>query len=599
MMKNQIIIIIVITVITIIFTKAVSAQTPCGSGTFQATGLVSSPLISGQFPTSGACIINPKVSFAPFKIPSYGDLKSKFFDQVANQTKKVFLTSSILTSADLQTQKTHFYDSTINPLSVSSALSYTGVYLVFVNGDLNISSNIIGSAQASLVLVISGNINIDPAVTQVDATLVSSGTIYTAGSGCGTNSVQTTNKLTINGSLISLNQSAPDQKPIHFCRTLADNSSATESINQQPKYLSTLRFIFAQPLQRWREIAGDENIVFTSPAPAPAPSPSPSPPAGFNFSLAASCSPTDTNCSLGNINVTAGQSGSNTITAIRTSGSQTVPVSFTASGLPTGVTSSFSPLSCSPTCSPQPTLTISTTPAPVTNSSILFRGSATNVATTNQNSITVSKPTGVVEGDVMVAQITVSSSAGSIPPSGWSLIRNLVASFSHSTATYYKVAGASEPVSYTWTIGCGCWETAAIIAYSGVDIASPIDAENGQLGSSTPPVTTTVPGDMIVTFFSANNGGTWTPPLGMTERYDIRIPFGFASAEGADAYQLNAGETGSKTATDSTASTASIIALKPASNTPTPVTNTYPITVTGTAIGGIIKTILFSLTITQ
>src|SRR5207253_11319471 len=70
-------------------------------------------------------------------------------------------------------------------------------------------------------------------------------------------------------------------------------------------------------------------------------------PTSFNFTLANS----------GDKSVNAGSSVSNAVTATLGSGSSQA-VSFTASGLPSGATGSFSSASCSPTCSS--TLTIST-----------------------------------------------------------------------------------------------------------------------------------------------------------------------------------------------------------------------------------------------
>src|SRR5437660_6384576 len=71
------------------------------------------------------------------------------------------------------------------------------------------------------------------------------------------------------------------------------------------------------------------------------------PPPPFDFSLA----------NGGNKTVVQGQSVSNTITSTLVSGTSQ-PVSFSASGLPTGATAAFSPGSCSPTCSS--TLTLAT-----------------------------------------------------------------------------------------------------------------------------------------------------------------------------------------------------------------------------------------------
>lgn len=55
----------------------------CGSGTARATGLVSTAdLFPGSnFGSSGACIVDPKAAFAPFRIPTFEDLKSLYYDQ--------------------------------------------------------------------------------------------------------------------------------------------------------------------------------------------------------------------------------------------------------------------------------------------------------------------------------------------------------------------------------------------------------------------------------------------------------------------------------------------------------------------------------------
>lgn len=55
----------------------------CGSGIAKAEGLVTTPALpsGSNFNTSGACIIDPKAAFAPFKIPSFDELKSIYYDQ--------------------------------------------------------------------------------------------------------------------------------------------------------------------------------------------------------------------------------------------------------------------------------------------------------------------------------------------------------------------------------------------------------------------------------------------------------------------------------------------------------------------------------------
>jgi len=118
------------------------------------------------------------------------------------------------------------------------------------DGNLNINTNLTNTnADTGLVFVVEGNVNIDPGVTQIDAVIISGGKIYTAGANCGRSSVETTNALTVNGSLISL---GTDQ--IIFCRTFINNTAATEIINQEPKYLVILRDLLSETSQTWSEI---------------------------------------------------------------------------------------------------------------------------------------------------------------------------------------------------------------------------------------------------------------------------------------------------------------------------------------------------------
>jgi hypothetical protein len=74
--------------------------------------------------------------------------------------------------------------------------------------------------------------------------------------------------------------------------------------------------------------------------------------------------------------------------------------------------------------------------------------------------VTLNKPSGVVEGDLMVMNILLNNSSGSITstPSGWSVVydaTNLEDSNGFGAmqgGQYYKVAGASEPSTYSFVI---------------------------------------------------------------------------------------------------------------------------------------------------
>lgn len=214
-----------------------------------------------------------------------------------------------------------------------------------------------------------------------------------------------------------------------------------------------------------------------------------------------------------------------------------------------------------------------------------YKSTGNGLSATQTISVTINVPSGVSSGDVMVAGITFSngSSVTLTPPSGWILIsgtrcdNNDSSGAYSSIAMYYKVAGASEPASYTWTtLSPGVFYAGWMSAYSVIDNSSPIDLgscqTNGSSSSLTtsviaPSITTTGTNEMIVTAHGTYGGAySFTPPAGMTERADLNNT-GSRSIESADALQAVAGVTGLKTATVSTASygASAIVALKPGS----------------------------------
>lgn len=228
--------------------------TPPPAALPRAQGLVTAPSLGDTsnfyVDSSGRCIIDLNTAFVPYKIPAYADLKSLYYTQQSTATKSPIDTSSTsIPSVSDNTVYNYTNAAGVTIGSSSSNFTYNGTSVVFVDNDLNINGNIVGDNSSGLVLMSGGNINIASTVTRIDAVLITEGTIYTAGSGCRSSSVSTS-QLVINGSFISLN---PDH-PINFCRTLSDNRVAAEQINNEPKYLVLLREIIYQNLQKWSEI---------------------------------------------------------------------------------------------------------------------------------------------------------------------------------------------------------------------------------------------------------------------------------------------------------------------------------------------------------
>lgn len=212
----------------------------------------------------GICVVDDeRASFVSYKIPTYDSLKAQYFDNstlppaqkitlTGDQTQTGPITPINLSIAN--TNKVHHITGnlTINP-NVNISVNSTGV--IFVDGDLTINTNLTHSGNVGLVFVVKGNIIVAPSVIRIDAVLISSGIIRTAGATCSTSAV-TASQLVINGSLISIYRDSqqPGQPLIKFCRKLADNAQAAEQINQQPKYLVILKDIVADTLQTWSEI---------------------------------------------------------------------------------------------------------------------------------------------------------------------------------------------------------------------------------------------------------------------------------------------------------------------------------------------------------
>ena len=130
--------------------------------------------------------------------------------------------------------------------------------------------------------------------------------------------------------------------------------------------------------------------------------------------------------------------------------------------------------------------------ASVGHAQIAYRSSSTAEIENNNSGITVNKPSGVVEGDVMLAVVTKNSGSTDLnisAPAGWTQIdQKLINNATNKItgAVFYKAATGSEVSSYRFTFpGLGTASpnygaVAAIVAFSGVDSSNPIDA-NGNI----------------------------------------------------------------------------------------------------------------------
>jgi fibronectin type 3 domain-containing protein len=206
---------------------------------------------------------------------------------------------------------------------------------------------------------------------------------------------------------------------------------------------------------------------------------------------------------------------------------------------------------------------------------IAFRGSSSAQAN-GGTSLVVSRPSGVVSDDVLLAVVGMRGTPSITPPSGWSLVRVDTNGTALRQATYLRVAQGSEPASYAWGFGSKQTATGAILAYAGVSTSGPLDGSSGRVNASSSsvtadPVTTTVPDAVVIGLFGTATNASISPPAAMTEQIEIAVSGKQkAATEGADALKAATGSTGARVATASAAavSIGQLVALRPANAVP-------------------------------
>lgn len=189
---------------------------------------------------------------------------------------------------------------------------------------------------------------------------------------------------------------------------------------------------------------------------------------------------------------------------------------------------------------------------------------------TGATSLSINKPTGVAQGDVMLATVTATGTGAITAPSGWTVVTNTTQGTTLREATYYKVAGASEGASYSWSLGTSRSTSGGIVDYSGINQTAPVDASATATATSgnavAASVTTSAASDKVVAAVSFATATTVTPGAATTERYDVSS--GSTTSEAADFTQASAGATTAKTATPAASGSAWIaatVALRDAS----------------------------------
>jgi hypothetical protein len=148
----------------------------------------------------------------------------------------------------------------------------------------------------------------------------------------------------------------------------------------------------------------------------------------------------------------------------------------------------------------------------------------TSVSGASGNAVTVNKPTGTADGDILVAAFYWEGTNQTLtPPTGWTQVRtpqrNTGVSPNFMLDVYWKRA-SGEPASWDWTPSVNTqWRIAACVAYSGgsgtgdqIDVSSGHGGKTSDAGNTNSirclSVTTTVGSETVLAIHDNFNGNT-------------------------------------------------------------------------------------------
>lgn len=236
-----------------------------------------------------------------------------------------------------------------------------------------------------------------------------------------------------------------------------------------------------------------------------------------------------------------------------------------------------------PTRTPTPTNTATRTPInetfddyPVIVAYDTLAGAVSDVMDECQ----VPYPVPIAAGDLIIAALYVDDwidgHATISTPSGWTLQKSCTYATGYKSRFYSRIADGTETGIYGWNFGLVTGSAFCLGAqYRGYDAADPIEditcnANSAGATHTATSVTTTQPNNLISDWsligtgcydsFGVLTGPNWTPPTGMTERFDAGCMMI------AEAAQSAIGASGDKDATSAQTSAsglAALIALNP------------------------------------
>lgn len=161
---------------------------------------------------------------------------------------------------------------------------------------------------------------------------------------------------------------------------------------------------------------------------------------------------------------------------------------------------------------------------------VAFRSAASRVGSTNTP--VGNKPTGVAQGDILVASVYTHYLSSVIdPPTGWTQIVGL--SVNDRMRHYWKIAGASEPSTWNWEAMGGSYDWSVCVeAYTGGDQTNPINVGAAQSSGTSntvvvPALSTLRAGAMVCIVVGAYTNSSTAPNVNAPVNFTERVAAGY------------------------------------------------------------------------
>lgn len=183
----------------------------------------------------------------------------------------------------------------------------------------------------------------------------------------------------------------------------------------------------------------------------------------------------------------------------------------------------------------------------------------TTAGPTTSGGTTLNKPTGTVDGDLLIAALSMGNTTVSSVPSGWNLVDEKQNAGNNWIRVYWKVA-SGEGASWSWSFGGSVGIQSACFCYASAPTAAVDTFTNAAVSGTSynvPSITTTVPNTLQFVAFCSNGSRSYTSVGAMNEQFDPGN--GNPSLSCFDEVVAASGASGTRTATPSASTIASVV----------------------------------------